>query len=193
MRKRYTEGDIETLHDEFEKGTHLSEIAGKLGRDPYGILQKMQKLTIDDPESWDEGRVADYHRQYYEEFRDTVLGKVHRYKIRKRTREMIKLMEGVASHGYDVGRIMSGDNTIQIEIAEEGVDMSQAETDFRVHIHKALDAVKIRKVSPFLRLTHVDNTMVIGFDTSGIDFTRKGGLRYFLDAYSTVLRKDAVY
>lgn len=59
----YTEEELELLHDGFERGAPLSDIAKVLCRTPYGLARKLLCLSEELPDIWDPEKAYEYFRQ----------------------------------------------------------------------------------------------------------------------------------
>lgn len=77
MPPRYSQKELELLLLQFNQEMPLSRLEIKLGRSAYGIIQKIQSLSGQDPDTWNPSKVREYKKQWYH-----VIGKeYHRQRI----------------------------------------------------------------------------------------------------------------
>lgn len=80
-RKDYTDEGLALLIGLVKIHASLEEISEKVGRPVYGVMQKMRKISKDNPELLDPKTLKMYGRQFYEiEGRDRKIA----YRLKKR-------------------------------------------------------------------------------------------------------------
>jgi len=190
MGRVYTSAEIERLHQEFEKGTPLTDVGRILDRSPYGILNKVRSMAKSDPGRWDSARVAEYRQQYYQEHPDKTRGMVYKGRERGRERRMYASIRGAGRLGYEIGKISRYPTTISIELPGDDIDMPTAVTDFRNHVQEALLSAKMQALYDGLQVNRGERGVVISFDPAGIDERRLSSLGRFLKAYASSLERE---
>jgi len=161
--------------------THAEENRAK-AREYYGIHREriLNGKKRRNQENHDE--LLRRKRHYYLQHRRELLTKNRQYRQRKRMQGLIQDMIYV---GYDIGEIRFSPGTVSqldIELVEEDIDISLAQTDFREHVRRATLSAKVHLLYGKLEFSHGENSVrIIGYGDESLAF---------LGAYKKALERE---
>ena len=146
--------DLEQLLIDFNQGSRISKLEAKLGMPANEIIQIMQELSTEHPETWnpemvkvyerrayqrqwyqqhgDERRA--YQRQWYQQHGDEGRAYQRRYMLKKEFPEL----EPVLNLGYGTGRVQLTDGQLRISIDEptKYLHMEDVLDDFKLAVQQ---------------------------------------------------------